>query len=173
MDALIVIDMQEDLLRGDEKYELAAVVDRINRLAERVRQRGGTVIFVQHDGTPDDGFVPFTPGWEILSSIQRKPPDRTVHKTLNDAFFGTSLESDLKQLGTERVLITCWATDFCVDAAVRSATALGFKVVVVADGKTVSARPHLSPERVIEYHHWIWTNILSPHPVKIVREAEL
>jgi len=49
MDVLLVIDMQEGLLRGDAKYNLTSVVERINRRAERVRRRGGCVIFVQHD----------------------------------------------------------------------------------------------------------------------------
>ena len=47
---------------------------------------------------------------------------------LNSAFAGTSLASDLSRLGAERVLITGWATDLCVDATVRSAAKLGFEV---------------------------------------------
>jgi len=50
---------------------------------------------------------------------------------------------------------------------------LGFKVVAVADCHTVSDRPHLSAERVIDHHHWIWANLLALHPVSIVREAEV
>ena len=88
-------------------------------------------------------------------------------------FFGTSLESDLTQLGAERLLITGWATDLCVDATVRSAAARGFKVVVVADGHTVSDRPHLTAERVIEHHHWIWANLLANQPVSVTREGEI
>ena len=52
-----------------------------------------------------------------------------MRKTLNDAFLGTSLQSDLIEFGARRVLMTGWATDFCVDATVRSAAALGFKGV--------------------------------------------
>lgn len=173
MDVLLVIDMQQGLLRGDPKHDLRAVVARINRLAARIRGRHGCVLFVQHDGPSGDDFEPFTPGWSILDSIERDTRDRTVRKTLNDAFFGTSLRSDLEGLGAGRVLVAGWATDLCVDATVRSAAALGFEVVVVADGHTVSDRPHLSAPRVIEHHHWVWTNLLAPHPVSIAREAEL
>lgn len=171
-DILLVIDMQEALLQGGEKRDLAGVVGRINRLAERVRRRDGHVIFIQHDGAPGDEFEPFTPAWSLLGSIQRQPRDRVVRKTLNDAFLGTSLQSELTELGARRVLVTGWATDFCVDATVRSAAALGFEVVVVSDCHTVSARPHLSAARVIEHHHWIWTHLIAPHPVKIALEAD-
>jgi len=55
--------MQQGLRCGDAKYDLDGVVERIDRLAGRVRARGGRVLFVQHDGSPDDGFVPHSPGW--------------------------------------------------------------------------------------------------------------
>jgi nicotinamidase-related amidase len=173
VDVLIIVDMQEGLLLGDAKHELSLVIGRINRLAARVRERGGCVLFVQHDGAPGEPFAPFSPGWAILAGVQRKPGDLVVRKTLNDAFFGTSLESDLDRLGAKRVLVAGWATDFCVDATVRSAAALGFEVVVVAGCHTSSDRPHLGAEQVIEHHEWVWANLISPKPVSIVREADL
>jgi len=96
-----------------------------------------------------------------------------VSKTLNDPFFSTSLQSDLANLRVDRLLVAGWATDLCVDAAIRSAAALGFKVVAVADCHTVSDRPHLSAGRIIDHHHWVWANLIAPHPVRIVREAEV
>lgn len=56
MDALLVIDMQEDLLRGEMKHDLARVIARTNRLGRRVRESGGRVVFVQHDGQGEGGF---------------------------------------------------------------------------------------------------------------------
>lgn len=173
MDVLIVVDMQEGLLKGDPKRDLPGVVDRINRLADRVRRRAGAVVFVQHSGPAGDDFAPSTPGWRLLRSLHVEPTDHVVGKTLNDAFHETSLEADLAALGAERVLIAGWATDFCVDATVRSAVARGFEVVAVADGHTLSDRPHLSAERVIEHHHWVWANLIAPKPVTILREAEI
>ena len=173
MDALVVVDMQEGLLHGAPKHDLAAVVERINRLAQRVRQRRGTVVFIQHAGPVGDDFEPHTPGWNFLSTLETEPVDRIVRKTLNDSFFQTSLHADLTALRPERVLITGWATDLCVDATVRSAVALGFNVVAVADCHTVSDRPHLSAENVIAHHHWVWANLLAQHPVTIVPEAEV
>ncbi len=173
MNVQLIIDMQKDLLRGDAKHDLPGVIKRINQLAATVRRRGGQVIFIQHDGCGEGDFAPFTPGWEILGSIEQDPRDCIVRKQLNDAFLGTTLQSDLERLGAERVLVTGWATDLCVDATVRSAAALGFKVVVAADCHTLSPRPHLSAEGVIEHHHWVWRNVLSRHPVEIARASEI
>jgi len=91
VDVLLVVDMQEGLLRGAPKHDLLAVVERINRLAVRVRRRGGSVGFVQHAGPVGDDFEPLTPGWHLLATIKTEPCDRIVSKTLNDAFFKTSL----------------------------------------------------------------------------------
>jgi nicotinamidase-related amidase len=62
-----------------------------------------------------------------LATIKTEPCDRIVSKTLNDAFFRTSLQSDLAKLRADRLLVAGWATDLCVDATVRSAAALGFQ----------------------------------------------
>ena len=173
MDVLLVVDMQEGLLRGAPKHDLLAVVERINRLAVRVRRSGGAVFFVQHAGSAGDDFEPLTPGWHLLATIKTEPCDRIVSKTLNDAFFKTSLQSDLADLGANRLLVAGWATDLCVDATIRSAAALGFKVVAVADCHTVSDRPHLRAGRVIDHHHWVWANLLAPHAVSILPEVEV
>jgi hypothetical protein len=41
MDAMLIVDMQVGLLNGPPKYELPAVLDRINQLAAMVRRRRG------------------------------------------------------------------------------------------------------------------------------------
>jgi nicotinamidase-related amidase len=173
MDAFLVVDMQEGLLRGDPKHDVAGVVQRINVAANRVRQGGGAVFFIQHAGAVGDDFEPLTAGWRLLSSLAIERSDRVVAKTLNDPFFGTSLQADLAALPVSRVIVAGWATDLCVDATVRAAVALGYEVAVAADCHTVSDRPHLKAERIIEHHHWVWTNLLARRPVTIARAADL
>jgi hypothetical protein len=106
MDALIVVDMQAGLLNGEPKHDLRGVVERINRLAARVRERSGVVIFVQHCSGSEDDFVPGTPGWALLPEFQRAAADIVILKTLNDPFVGTDLAARLKEIAPERVLIT-------------------------------------------------------------------
>src|SRR5262249_4602964 len=145
--------MQEGLLRGAPKHDLVAVVERINRLAVRVRRAGGAVCFVQHAGPVGDDFEPLTPGWRLLTTLNIEPSDRIVSKTLNDPFFSTSLRSDLAKLHADRLLVAGWATDLCVDATVRSAAALGFRVIAVADCHTVNDRPHPGADHVWDDPH--------------------
>ncbi len=73
----------------------------------------------------------------------------------------------------ERVLIAGWATDFCVDATVRSTVSNKFNVVVVADGHTLNDRPHLDAPSVIRHHHWVWSNLITNASIRVVMTSEL
>ena len=173
MDAIIVVDMQVGLLNGPPKHDLQGVVDRINRLMTKVRDRSGAVILIQHCGRPGDEFEPQTPGWAFLPALQRDQTDVVVCKTLNDAFAGTDLQAILAKIAPDRVLVTGWATDFCVDATVRAAVSHNHDVVVVADGHTLSDRPHLDARAIIAHHNWVWSNLITQRSIRLVSTNEL
>ena len=173
MDAILVVDMQVGLLEGEPKHDLHGVMERINRLTAKVRDQSGTVIFVQHCGCKGDDFEPQTYGWEILPELLRDPADVVVWKDLNDPFAGTGLQARLEEIAPDRLLITGWATDFCVDLTVRSAVANHHNVVVVADGHTLSDRPHLDAISVIRHHNWIWSNLITQRSIKLAGASEL
>jgi nicotinamidase-related amidase len=161
MDALLVIDMQHASVSGTDKHDIRAVEQRINVLARRIRERDGRVVFVQHDGNASEGLEPLSDGWQVTSALRTEPNDLFVRKTLNDAFAHTTLDTQLRELGVDHVIVCGWATDFCVDATVRSAVSRDFHVTVAADCHTLSDRPHLKAGQVIEHHNWLWSNLLS------------
>ncbi|MFS1524464.1 isochorismatase family protein [Microbulbifer sp. 2304DJ12-6] len=161
MDIFIIIDMQEASFSTSDKFDSVGVIDRINRLSKSVRKRNGKVIFIQHDGTEEEGLAPNTPGWEILSSLYMGEDDIIVRKTTNDAFHRTNLTHVLGTLNPARLIISGWATDFCVDTTIRSAVSHDYEVAVVSDCHTLADRPHLSAEKVIEHHNWVWGNMLT------------
>jgi nicotinamidase-related amidase len=173
MDVLFVVDMQVGLLNGAPKHDLRGVIERINRLAAKVRETSGKVIFVQHCGGMGDDFEPHTPGWALLPELDRDPTDVVVRKKLNDPFAGTDLQARLNEIAPDRILISGWATDFCVDATVRSAVANHHNVVVVADGHTLSDRPHLDAISVIRHHNWVWSNLIAQRSIKLASANEL
>ena len=173
MDAIVVVDMQVGLLSGAPKYDLKGVVDRINRLTANVRCRSGTVIFVRHCGRVGDDFEPQTPGWEFLPELQRHQADLVAQKTLNDPFAGAELRATLEKIAPDRLLVSGWATDFCVDATVRSAVSNGYNVVAVADGHTLSDRPHLDARTIIRHHNWVWSNLITDRSIRVASTSEL
>jgi nicotinamidase-related amidase len=173
MDVLLVIDMQVGLLDGGPKRDLQGVIGRINELAAMARECGGKVIWVQHRGPQGSEFAPGEPGWHFLPELQRADADIVVPKTLNDAFAETDLQTKLQQLAPDRLMIAGWATDFCVDATLRSAVSRAYHVVAVSDAQTLADRPHLDAAGVIRHHTWVWANLITPGSIRIATTAEL
>ena len=173
MDAMLIVDMQVGLLNGEPKHDLDGVITRINRLAAGVRARSGKVIFIQHCGRKGDDFEPETPGWQLLPELLRDPADIVVRKDLNDPFAGTDLQKRLREIAPDRVLITGWATDLCVDATVRSAVSNHHNVVAVTDGHTLNDRPHLDAVSIIRHHHWVWSDLITQRSVRLASTSEL
>ena len=172
-DVLIVVDMQVGLLDGLPKHDLAGVIQRINALANMVRQKGGLVVWIRHCGKAGDGFERGSKGWAFLPELDRQTQDAVVEKTLNDAFAGTALHDTLRQTTPDRVLISGWATDSCVDSTVRSAISRDYDVVVASDAYTLSDRPHLDAPTVIRHHNWVWSDLLTNRSIRIVTTNEL
>jgi nicotinamidase-related amidase len=173
MDVIIVVDMQVGLLGGPPKYDLHGVIDRINSLTAMVRGRSGRVALVRHCGKRGEAFEPGTADWEFLPELDHQEDDIVIEETLNDPFAGTPLKEILAQLAPNRVLVTGWATDFCVDATVRSAVSFNRDVVVVTDGHTLSNRPHLSAPAVIQHHNWVWSGLITNQSIRLATAEQL
>ena len=85
-----------------------------------------------------------------------------IRKTATDGFFRTELERELRDRSVDTVIVAGVASDFCVDATVRSALSHGFNVQLVADGHSTSHRPGLTPEDIIAHHNGVLA--LGTHP---------
>jgi nicotinamidase-related amidase len=173
MDAIIIVDMQIGMLDGPPKHDLRGLIDRINVLTAMVRRADGTVIWVRHCGKAGDDFEHNAAGWHFLPELTRREGDVVIEKTLNDPYVGTRLKEILADLAPRRVLVAGWATDFCVDATVRSTVSCDHHVVVVSDGHTLSDRPHLDAQKVIEHHNWVWGNLITNRSVLVLTTCSL
>ena len=175
MKALLIIDMQIGSFKPEtQRFDAEGVVQRINLLSDRFRQNGDKVIFIQHDGTKEDSYLPGTPDWNILPTLTRRSQDLVVNKTANDSFYNTELENILRKYEIKELFITGCATDFCVDATVHSALTKDYDIVVVKDCHTTANRPHLSAEKVIEHHNWLWANMAPTNgSIKLVSSKDL
>jgi nicotinamidase-related amidase len=173
LDTLIVVDMQVGLLDDAPKYDLKSVIERINLLSQMVRSESGKVIWVRHCGNVGDAFERLRRGWEFLPELVRYTEDIVIEKALNDPYVGTALGETLDQLQPRRVLVAGWATDFCVDATVRSSVSHGHHVIAISDAHTLSDRPHLPAPAVIAHHNWLWRGLISHRSVRVMTTCEL
>ena len=173
--AVLVIDVQTGLFRAEPApFEAEAVVTRINSITAQARRAGAPVIFIQHDGEPGgEDVVPFTEGWKLHPRLEVQAADLVIRKTTCDAFYGTTLEAELRSRGITTLLLMGYATDFCVDTTLRSAGSKDFRVIVVADAHTTSDNPVLKAEVVRQHHNWAWANCISKRGVTVVKASEV
>jgi nicotinamidase-related amidase len=172
--ALVIVDMQQAVISNSDKHDSVNVMQRINILARAVRQSAAKVIFIQHDGEAEEGLLPFTQGWQIAASLKVKDSDIVIRKTTNDAFYDTQLAEVLEQSKIQQLIFCGWATDFCVDSSIKAAISRDFQVTVAADCHTVSDRAFLSAVDVINYHNWLWSNLLSLNtPVQVEASQDI
>jgi len=168
MIALLVIDMQVGLFKGDPpRHDADGVIRRISEIAKVVRATGGMVIFIQHE---DNGVLRRdTQGWKVLPALERMDADLLVRKQACDSFYETDLADLLEQHGARQLIITGCATDFCVDTTIRAAASRNYEVVVVKDGHTTRDRSHLDAKSIITHHNWMWENLILPrNEVKVL-----
>ncbi len=168
MKALLVVDMQVGLFKGDSpRYDADGVIQRINKIAKVMRATGGIVIFIQHED--NGGLKRGTEGWEILPMLERADTDLLTHKEACDAFYETDLADLLEQYSAQEIVITGCATDFCVDTTIRAAASRNYDVVVVEDAHTTRDKPHLDAKSIIRHHNWMWKNLILPrNEVKVL-----
>jgi nicotinamidase-related amidase len=159
MNALLVIDMQNDCFDLAKRFDKDGTISRINTLIDLFREKGGKIIFIQHDGTAENYMFPNTHGWQIVDALNKKDSDIYVGKTANDAFYGTELDRMIRDANVDTLYCTGLATDFCFNATVQSALTRDYAVRVVGDCHTTADRPMLGAEKIIAYFNWLWANM--------------
>jgi nicotinamidase-related amidase len=152
--ALVVIDIQNDYFPGGamELEGAEAAGAKAGLALNRFRTQGIPVIHVRHLSVRPGAtfFLPGTRGAEIHASVQPAAGEAVIEKNFPNSFRGTALEKELKGLGIKNLLVAGMMTHMCVDASVRHAADLGYKVTLLGDacatraqtygGETVPAR---------------------------------
>ncbi len=157
--AIVVIDMQRGLVLG--AYRQDAVVATVNALIERGRAAGVPVVFVQHNHATFEPMMRGNRGWEIFGELDRQPDDPVVEKAACDAFYETTLDATLRNLGVRELLITGLQTEYCVDTACRAALSHGYDVVLVEDGHS-TGDADLPAAEIIRHHNTVLANMVHP-----------
>lgn len=170
--AILIIDVQQGLCIGAEAaYDCAGTIERINSVTRQARTVGMPVIFIQHESGP--GYLEYgSPDWQLADGLEAEQSDIRIRKTTPDAFLRTELLQILEERGIGRLIICGMHSEFCIDTTTRKALALGYPVILVADGHTSAGNAVLAPQQVIAHHNATLTNISSFGPRAIAVSAE-
>ncbi len=150
----MIVDVQQGMFavsppihRGEE------IVQRIAGLLARARAEGRPVVHVQHDGGLGHVLAKGSAGWPHHPLVAPRPGKIVVEKRHSSSFHDTDLHRRLTDAGIDRLVITGMQTEMCVDSACRGAVALGYRVVLVADGHTTWDTPVIDAGRIIAHHN--------------------
>jgi ureidoacrylate peracid hydrolase len=163
--ALVVVDMQNAFMMPGVAHALCPMAERIvpniNRLAQAVRQTGGTVIWIKTTFTPEalqdwstyfamtrpervakriEALTADSKGHELWASLDARPEDLIVEKNRFSAFIqgSSNLAEVLRQRGLDTVIITGTVTNVCCESTARDAMMLNFRTIMVTDGNAAS-----------------------------------
>ena len=161
----VVVDGQNDFLHPDGWYathdidiaHMRRVIEPTKVLNAECRRRGVPIVWTRHgtrgveDGGPfmakrvlllEGGLRRDTWGYELLDELAPQPDDWYVEKTRLSAFFETNLDSILRALHAETVIITGVLTNQCIGATTKDALFRDYKPVVVEEC-VGTVTPHL------------------------------
>ncbi|CAI8760637.1 Cysteine hydrolase [Pseudomonas sp. IT-347P] len=151
--ALLIIDVQQALCSGEYQcYDIQRVIDTINGLSTRARDKDVPVVLIQHE-EKDSPLAHEAEGWQLAEGLETSPKDLRVRKTTRDSFYQTGLGKLLPSEDFERLVICGLQTDYCVNATVRQAHQLGYDVVLAADAHSTVDNGNMSAEDIIAEHN--------------------
>lgn len=154
--ALLVIDMQDEFVKPSwTPYwvpEATRIAKHVRRLIDFCRSKRIPVIFTAFARTHSyldrpksgafmsnryKGKVPDDPSYFREGRIWHELPplkdEVVIHKPSYGAFYDTPLESILKNLGRDTVVICGTLTNFCCGTTARQAYERGFNVIIGSD----------------------------------------
>jgi ureidoacrylate peracid hydrolase len=165
--ALLVIDMQTFFLDPSSPTFTCgglAVLPTVQALIGAFRNTGRPVIYTRHVHHPDGhdaGIMGWwwegmcregTPESEVHPSLAPRPSEKVVLKHRYSAFYNTDLETVLRCLKIEDVVIAGIMTNLCCESTARDAYMRDHRVFFLADGTgTVSEDMHLASLRNLAF----------------------
>ncbi|MFJ7150358.1 cysteine hydrolase family protein [Streptomyces sp. NPDC100445] len=165
--ALLVIDMQDEFVRpGWSPYWVPAatrMVPRLRQLIEDCRTASIPVIWTIFDNTHLEldrpralRFLPHAdtdwrrPGpTEVWAPMGRRSDEALIRKSSYGAFYDTPLDTMLRNLNRDTVIVTGTLTNYCCGTTARQAYERGYKVVFGSDTTATDDESRQEPELAV------------------------
>ena len=146
--AILVIDMQNDFVKGKLKCERAArIIPNIKLLLDTARQKQIPVFYCIDEHLPIDTYemnlwgphaMKHTEGAKVIDELKPTDADYIIAKRTYSAFDGTGLDRALKGIyngkGADTLVITGLHTNICDRHTSYDAFVRGFDIIVAEDG---------------------------------------
>jgi len=152
--ALLVVDMQNDFVSPDGKmaqfgFEIGSVretIEPIRRVLDAARSLGYRIIHTRMindiDQNPPSWYafwgdpamtLPGSWGAEHIEELHPLKGEPVLTKYTYGAFIGTNLDTILRRLGVETIMVTGTDLNICAGDTMHQGFAVGYHVVAVSD----------------------------------------
>jgi nicotinamidase-related amidase len=147
--AIIVVDIINDFVTGVLGSKRAQrIVPRVKRLTDFAHDKNIPVIFTCDTHLPDvdnefevwpPHAVEGTRGSEVVDALKPQERDFLIRKRHYNSFFNTDLDTLLRELKVETVVLVGLVTEICIQNTAAGAFFLGYHIIVPEDGvETIS-----------------------------------
>lgn len=142
--ALLIIDMLNDFLEEGGSLVVPGakgIVPRIKWLLEEAREQGIPVIYITDSHREDDREFHYWPphaisdtwGGQIIDELAPRAGEYIIPKRRYSAFFGTDLDTLLREMDVKKVYLAGVLTNICVYATALDASMRNYQVAVFKD----------------------------------------
>ena len=158
--ALLIVDMQNFFLDSHSPTFTCggvAILPVLKRMAKIFREKNRPIIYTKHVHHPDNldsGIMGWwwegmciegSPESEIHPDIAPLPSEKVILKHRYSAFYNTDLETILRCMKIEDLVITGTMTNMCCESTARDAYYRDYRVFFLADGTgSINEEMHLA-----------------------------
>lgn len=142
--AVVVIDMINDFVTGTLKSKRAPkIIPNIQRLLNFAREKSIPIIYTSDAHLPGvdrelqvwpSHAVAGTEGAEVIKELKPERGDHVIQKRRYSAFYGTGLDSLLRDLKVDTLVLVGLVTNICILHTAADAFFRGYQILVPEDG---------------------------------------
>ncbi|MCA0893515.1 cysteine hydrolase family protein [Microbulbifer agarilyticus] len=174
--ALLIIDVQQAIdhfdtgLRNNPDAEL-----RIAKLLDKWRRHNKPTVHIRHSSKNSDSpYHADSPFFGFKTEVTPMAGEKVVTKSENCAFIDPELDAYLKREQITELVICGVLTNNSVDATVRVAAGLGYRVYLPQDATAAFPLQTLNGKQFsAEDVHWIFLSNLDGEYAKVVETASI
>ena len=175
--ALLVIDIQNDYFPGGamELEGADAAGAKAAAALAKFRKEGKPVLHVRHLSVRPGStfFLPGTKGAQIHPAVTPRPGETVIEKNFPNSFRNTQLKETLEKQGIQNLVVAGMMTHMCVDASVRHAADLGYKITLLGDACATRAQSYGGEKVPARQVHAAFLAALNGFYAKVVDTHEL
>ena len=139
------------------------------------REKNLPVVHVRHLSVRPGStfFLPGTRGADINAAVAPQGNEIVVEKNFPNSFRNTNLQQVLEKQGIKNLVVAGMMTHMCVDASVRHAADLGYKITLLGDACATRAQSYAGEKVPAKQVHAAFLAALNGFYAKVIPTHEL